>query len=213
MNNLFQALHEIMSENVDINITIQKSGDKLITSILPKAKEVKDEAAKKIIPLVVSGTPTELDEEFTEAIISPIQKASGVLVGMAEFEASAKDAEKNSKAAKDAQDKAKKKAEADKKTFDQLIKKAYELGKEKKYQNAIACLSQALEFATNKAPLEKRIKSLEATVGQNSLFGEMDTEDPVKENYLDEEPNVSNASSEDTPEEESDNDNEEEEGE
>ena len=213
MNKLFQTLHNIMSENVDINITIQKSGDKLITSILPKAKDVKDEAAKKIIPLVVSGTPVELDEEFAEAIVSPVQKASGILTGMAEFEASTKDAEKNSKAAKDAQDKAKKKAEADKKKLDQLLKKADELEKDKKYQNAIACLNQALEFATNKASIEKRIKSLEAAVGKDSLFGEMDTEEPVKENYLDEESNVSNASSEDTPEEDSDNDDEEEEDE
>lgn len=177
MSTLFQSLDNLMSEGTVLSITIQKQGGRLICSILPKNQDVKDDAAKKLIPLAISATAFELDEGFINAISTPLEKACGVLSNLADFERSSEAAAKNNK-----------KAEADKKKFDQLIKKADQLEKDKKQLNAIACLKQALEYATNKKQIEDRIKKIEASANQNTIFGNMDTEDPVRENYLDDEP-------------------------
>lgn len=171
---LFQALDNLMTEGMVMNITVQKTGDKLICSILPKSPDVKDEAAKKLVPFTASGTAAELDEGIIDAISEPISRANGLLTNLRDFEASTTAAEKNNK-----------KIDADKKKFDQLIKKADQLEKDKKHLNAVACLRQALEFTTNKKQVEDRIKKIEAVANQNTIFGAMDTEDPVQENYLD----------------------------
>ena len=170
---LFQSLDKLMTEGMVMNITVQKSGDKLICSILPKFPDVKDEGIIK-------------------AISEPISRANGLLTNLRDFEESTSAAEKNNK-----------KVEADKKKFDQLIKKADQLEKDKKHLNAVACLKQALEFTTNKKQIEDRIKKIEASANQNTIFGDMDTEDPVQENYLDGE--------EEPIDEDDNNDNEEEE--
>lgn len=175
MNTLFQSLDKLMTEGTVLSITVQKTGAKMVCSILPK-QGVKDSAAKKIVPLTASGTAAELDEGIVAAIAAPLAKATGVLTNISEFEKATESAEKNSK-----------KADADKKKFDQLIKKADQLEKDKKYLNAIACLKQALEFTSNKKAIEDRIKKIEAKANEGSIFGQMDTEEPVQENYLDSE--------------------------
>jgi PRTRC genetic system protein E len=182
----FEKMNSLLTEGVDLNLTIKKSGEELIVGVLPKVTDLKDEAAQKMVPLVVKGTPGELDAEFVETISAPIAKATGILAGMDEFEKAADAASKNSKASKAEKDKEKKEADAKKKRFDQLSKKADELEKGKKYLNSIACLKQMLQYVTNKQAVEARIKKLEALAGENSLFGEMDTEEPVREDYLEE---------------------------
>lgn len=208
---MFTKFSSMLGDGDTLSMTITKKGDKLITSILPIKSDIKDDAKDRITPLVVSGTPDELNEGFADAVCAPMQKAAGILTNMQEFERSAAEAEKNSKAAKANADKAKKEAEERKKKYDKLIKKADELEKDKKILNAIACLKQAKEFATgNKSTVEGRIQKLEKMLNANSLFGEMDTEDPVKESYLDEADEQDNAaSSEDTEEEINDNEEEE----
>lgn len=119
----------MVTAGVELNVTIKRSGENLIVSVLPKVTDLKDEAAKKLVPLVVSGTPDELDKGFSSAISAPIQSATGLLGNMKEFETSLADAQAKSKA-----------AEANKKKFDQLAKKTDEFEKAGKLKNAIACL-------------------------------------------------------------------------
>jgi len=174
----FKEISGLLSEGLELNFTIKKSADKLVVSVLPKVKDLKDDAGKKIVPLVITGTPDELENGFSAAISSPIQKASGLLTNISQFEKATDQAAANSQALK-------KEAETKKKKFDQLVKKADDFEKDKKYNNAIGCLKQALEFATNKKPIETRIQKLEVSANSNSLFGEIGTEDVAKENYLD----------------------------
>lgn len=179
----FKEISGLLTEGVELNLTVARSGDKLVVSVLPKVKDVKDEAAKRIIPVVVSGSPDELDREFSAAISSPVQSATGLLTNMKEFEKSTEAAAKNSKSVKAEQDKAKKLADDNKKKLDKLTKKADEFEKDKKYKNAVACLKQALEFSANKSSLESKIQKLEALAGQNSLFAD-EEEETVQDNYL-----------------------------
>lgn len=169
----FKEISGLVSASVELNITIKRSGENLIVSVMPKVTDLKDEAAKKLVPLVVSGTPDELDKGFSSAISAPIQSATGLLGNMKDFESSVEEAQSKSKV-----------TEANKKKFDQLFKKADELEKGGKLKNAIACLKQAKEFASDKQTIQKKIDKLQAKAGAGSLF----EEEVVQETYLEELP-------------------------
>lgn len=186
----FKEISGLVTAGVELNVTIKRSGEKLIVSVFPKVTDLKDEAAKKIVPLVVSGTPDELDKGFSAAISTPIQSAAELLGNMKEFETSMAEAQSKSKA-----------ADANKKKYDQLIKKADGLEKDGKLKNAVACLKQAKEFAQDKLATQKKIDKLQAKIGAGSLF----EEEVLEDSYLEELP-------EELPEESTENinDNEEE---
>jgi hypothetical protein len=59
---------------------------------------------EQLIPLNLKGSPEELDADFIEAIQSPVQKSTGLMANMAEYEKSAEKAAQESKAVKDRQD-------------------------------------------------------------------------------------------------------------
>ncbi|MCD8137185.1 MAG: PRTRC system protein E [Parabacteroides gordonii] len=151
---------------------MKRNGNEMIVSVLPRIKDLKDEAAKKLVPLVVSGTPDELDKGFSAAISNPIQEATGLLLNMKDFEKSVSKAQGSSKI-----------ADANKKKYDQLVKKAEELEKSKKLKSAIACLSEAMPYATDKPALKVRIDKLKAKQGAGSLFG-ADEDEAIPESFL-----------------------------
>lgn len=167
----FKEISGLVTAGVELNVTIKRSGELLIVSVLPKVTDLKDEAAKKLVPLIVSGTPDELDKEFSAAISAPIQSAAGLLTNMKEFEVSQVEVQSKSKA-----------AEANKKKYDQLVKKADDFEKGGKLKNAVACLKLAKEFANEKHVIQKRIDKLQAKAGAGSLFAE----EIIQDNYLDE---------------------------
>ena len=183
----FKEISGLVTAGVELNVTIKRSGENLIVSVLPKVTDLKDEAAKKLVPLVVSGTPDELDKEFSAAISTPIQSATGLLTNMKEFEVSQVEAQAKSKA-----------ADANKKKYDQLVKKADDLEKDGKLKNAVACLKQAKEFAQDKPAIQKRIDKLQAKIGAGSLF----EEEAIEDSYLEETPEESTESINDNEEEE-----------
>ena len=57
----FTAIHQMMTESVDLTIVIRKANGQLTVSTLPKSNGLKDEAQNHIVPLTVTGTPQELD--------------------------------------------------------------------------------------------------------------------------------------------------------
>ena len=73
----FTAIHQMMTENVDLTIVIRKANGQLTVATLPKSNGLKDEAQNQIVPLTVTGTPQELDAGFLQTVTRPMQKASG----------------------------------------------------------------------------------------------------------------------------------------
>ena len=63
----FTAIHQMMTESVDLTIVIRKANGQLTVSTLPKSNGLKDEAQNHIVPLTVTGTPQELDTGFLQA--------------------------------------------------------------------------------------------------------------------------------------------------
>ena len=68
----------------------------------PEVNTLKDEAQNSIVPLTLNGTPEELDSGFMQVVARPMQKASGLISNMAQFEAQANKAASSSKGAKEA---------------------------------------------------------------------------------------------------------------
>ena len=52
----FTAIHQMMTESVDLTIVIRKTNGQLTVSTLPKSNGLKDEAQNHIVPLTVTGT-------------------------------------------------------------------------------------------------------------------------------------------------------------
>ena len=51
----FTAIHQMMTEGVDLTLVIRKANGQLTVSLLPKSNGLKDEAQNHLVPLTVSG--------------------------------------------------------------------------------------------------------------------------------------------------------------
>jgi len=174
---MFKELYNLISEGQSLNIVLTRKGEKLITSVLPQSQDLKDEAKNKIQPIIATGTPDELDNEFIASISEPIQKASGILLNMESFEQQLDATQKASKAAEQL-----KKAEKDKKDkISKHITKAQSLEKENKKKEAIAEYEKALVIDETNVKIKQKIAQLKVALGQNSIFGNIDEEVPAEE--------------------------------
>mgnify|MGYP004673938633 FL=1 len=79
---LFTKLSEIMGEGCTLAITIAKTKNGMTVSVLPGNSLVKDAAKNKIAPLNISGSASELDEGFVNAIIQPVATTSKMFVNI-----------------------------------------------------------------------------------------------------------------------------------
>lgn len=172
----FTAIHQMMTENVDLTIVIRKANGQLTVATLPKSNELKDEAQNHIVPLTVTGTPQELDAGFLQTVTRPIQKAGGLIANMAQFEAQADKAAANSKAAKEAKSKESKEEREKREKYEKLMKKAEEMTTAKNYREALNLLGQAKSHA-NEAQLkgiEEKIQAVDKEMNKGSLFDLME---------------------------------------
>ena len=174
----FTAIHQMMTESVDLTIVIRKTNGQLTVSTLPKSNGLKDEAQNHIVPLTVTGTPQELDTGFLQAVTRPIQKACGLISNMAQFEAQADKAAASSKAAKEAKSKETKEEREKREKYEKLMKKAEELTAAKNHREVINVLGQAKAYATaaQLKEIEEKIKAATAEMNKGSLFDLMEQE-------------------------------------
>ncbi len=156
----FTAIHQMMTENVDLTIVIRKANGQLTVATLPKSNGLKDEAQNHIVPLTVTGTPQELDAGFLQTVTRPIQKAGGLIANMAQFEAQADKAAANSKAAREAKSKESKEEREKREKYEKLMKKAEEMTTAKNYREALNLLGQAKSHAN-----EAQLKGIEEKIG------------------------------------------------
>ena len=172
----FTAIHQMMTENVDLTIVIRKANGQLTVATLPKSNGLKDEAQNRIVPLTVTGTPQELDAGFLQTVTRPIQKAGGLIANMAQFEAQADKAAANSKAAREAKSKESKEEREKREKYEKLMKKAEEMTTTKNYREALNLLGQAKSHA-NEAQLkgiEEKIQAVDKEMNKGSLFDLME---------------------------------------
>ena len=147
----FTAIHQMMTEGVDLTLVIRKANGQLTVSLLPKSNGLNDEAQNHLVPLTVSGHPQELDAGFLQAVARPIQKTTGLISNMAQFEAQfeaqAEKAASESKAAKETKAKETKEEKEKREKYEKHFKKAEELIAAKNHKEAVTALGQARLYA------------------------------------------------------------------
>lgn len=169
----FTQFNQLMAGSVDVTVVIRKSTTGMTVSVLPKSNGLKDEAQNHIVPLTLSGTPEELDNGFFQTIARPVQKVSGLLANMAEFEKQADKAAKDSKAAKETKAKETKEEKEKREKYEKLMKNTDELVAAKNHKEAVAVLGQAKAYANPQQvkEIEEKIKAQTAELDKGSLFG------------------------------------------
>lgn len=181
----FTQVYQMMTGGVDLTMVIRKSTEGLTVSVLPKSNgSLKDEARNQIVPLTVSGTPQELDAGFLGTIARPVQKTSGLISNMEEFEKQADKAAANSKASKEQKNKETKEEKEKREKYEKHMKKAEELIAAKNYKDALAALTGARLYAAsqNLKIVDEKIAAMKAEMNKGSLFELMEeTPQPVRQ--------------------------------
>lgn len=168
----FTHISQLMTQGVDLTIVIRRKESELIVSTLPKSNGLKDDAQHLIVPLTLTGTPAELDAGFMQTIAHPVQKATGLIVNLEQFEQQMTKASANSKAAKEAQAKESKEEKEKRERCEKSIKRADELIAIQKFDEALSNLQQARLYATEqtKKTVDEKITEVKAKLNQGSLF-------------------------------------------
>ena len=171
-------MNQIMTPDVDITLVIRKSADgRMAVSLLPKSGTLKNEAQNSIVPLTLNGTPEELDSGFLQVVARPMQKASGLITNMAQFEAQADKAA----SAKGARPKESKEDKEKREKYEKNLKKAQDFIAAKKHREAVDALTEACKYARpgDLKTIDGQLEEQKKLAGQGDLFAMMEeTEQP-----------------------------------
>lgn len=169
----FQTINRMITAGTDLSINIRQVNDKLTVAVMPRRAGLKDEAGKQIVPLVLNGTPEELDMEFLGAITAPVQKAQGILTNLETFEKQAEQAVSQSKAAKSVAEKESKEVREKREKMEKLLKKAEDATGGKRYSEALTWLRQAKRLAMpdKQKEIDVKIAEVQKKASEGSLFG------------------------------------------
>lgn len=168
----FQTIYPMLPAGTDLSINIRRVNDNLSVAVMPRHAGVKDEAQQNLVPLILNGTPGELDAEFLQAITVPVSRALGVLTNLETFEKQTEKATAESKAAKTAAEKESKEAREKREKMEKLLKKADEATTARKYSEALIWLKQAriLAPADKQKEIDTRMQETQKQADAGSLF-------------------------------------------
>ena len=152
---MFKELHELL-DGYSIVVAIKKTDDKLTVCVYPDSKDPK---ASKVKPLMMTGTPEQLDAGFIEAIKTPLQRINKLITNVDEVIESIDEAEKEPKS-KVAKTATKAKAEIKPKEPEKPKENFAQMGdehiKNKDWKSAVYAYEQALkDKPTDKSLLAK----------------------------------------------------------
>lgn len=166
----FQKIAALQIQS-DVKMAIRKTAEKqLIISLLVSDDTCGDEARRLIPPLILKGTPEELDEGFFLAIEAPIQATTGLLVNMEAYLKAQDDARRQSAMEKEEADRERKEKEEQKKKYEDALKKAADLEKEGKYREAWMKIPEPETLPAFAEELRKKREQLSAKFSQPNLF-------------------------------------------
>lgn len=163
---LFKNLSELLSDGQQMTVTVRKTGHELVVSTMPDM-QVKDKAVENIVPIVVKGTPQELDEGYVDTLKEGLPIADGLVTNIKEYEESVELARKATQMAKDEKDQSKKQKEA----FNNLIALARKNKDEHKFKDAKAILAKAGNLVgADKSVIKKVEQEISLASGEGNMF-------------------------------------------
>ena len=174
----FQTIYQMMTPGTDLSIHIRKVEDKLSVAVMPRRNSLKEEVQQKMVPLVLSGNPYELDSAFLQAIMQPLQKVQGLLVNAENFEKQAAQAAASGKNGKGSAPAESKEAREKREKMEKLLAKADDAFKNARYQETLTWLRQARALAPGEkqGEIDSRMKEVQKKADEGSLFAGMSPE-------------------------------------
>ena len=166
----FQAINQMITTGTDLSINIRRVNDNLTVAVVPRRSGVK--AGERIVPLILNGTPEELDAGFLQAVGAPVQKAQGILTNLESFEKQAEQAVSQSKTSKPTVEKESKEAREKREKMEKLLKKAEDATAGKHYSEALTWLRQAKVLAQpdKQADIDNKMAEVQKKASEGSLF-------------------------------------------
>lgn len=167
----FQAINQMITTGTDLSINIRRVNNNLTVAVVPRRSGVKD--GERIVPLILNGTPEELDAGFLQAVGTPVQKAQGILTNLETFEKQAEQAVSQSKAARSAAEKESKEVREKREKMEKLLKKAEDAMTGKRYSEALTWLKQAkvLALPDKQKEIDEKMAEVQKKASEGSLFG------------------------------------------
>ena len=178
----FQSIYQMITAGTDLNINIRKVDNSLSVAVMPRRNSLKEDTRQNMVPLVVNGTPTELDMGFLQTILQPIQKVQGLLANAENFEKQAEKATSQAKSSKAPTVPAEsKEAKEKREKMEKLLKKADDATAAKRFSEAMTWLKQArvLASAEKQKEIDTRMQEVQKQASEGSLFGMAEEAAPV----------------------------------
>ena len=170
----FQSIYQMITAGTDLNINIRKVDNSLSVAVMPRRNSLKEDMRQNMVPLVVNGTPAELDMGFLQMILQPIQKVQGLLVNAENFEKQAEKATSQAKSSKAPTVPAESKEAREKREkMEKLLKKAEDAMTGKRYSEALTWLKQAkvLALPDKQKEIDEKMVEVQKKASEGSLFG------------------------------------------
>jgi PRTRC genetic system protein E len=165
-------------------ISIQPKENLLVVSVLLKNDEVKDEAVSKIPPLTMTASAAEFDAEFFGTISRPIQRTNQLFCNLLDYEKAQEKAYKENRIEKNKQTEQRKTKDANRKKFDDQMKKVTDLESQKKYGEAIGQMPDLKTFPEFTMEINHKMWELRKLHGTLDLFEQEEPPAPVKSNDI-----------------------------
>lgn len=163
----FKSIAEHLQDGQQLTLTIKKSGQNLVASIMPDTKSVKDKAVASIQPLVLSGTPEDFENDF-EKVFEPIKKTFGLLSDLESYE---KDVDETRKRT-EMENKKKTETEKLKKQYASLVLLVKKNTDESKFKDAKTVLSKASAMpCADKKEIDNLLAEINRRAGEGDMFG------------------------------------------
>ena len=178
----FQSIYQMITAGTDLNINIRKVDNSLSVAVMPRRNSLKEDTRQNMVPLVVNGTPAELDMGFLQTILQPIQKVQGLLVNAENFEKQAEKATSQAKSSKAPTIPAESKEAREKREkMEKLLKKADDATAAKRFSEAMTWLKQARVLAPSEKQkeIDKKMQEVQKQASAGSLFGMAEEPAPV----------------------------------
>lgn len=158
--NFFQTLAGLqINGGWRLNILPTKEG-KMVVSVLLFDGQTDDTAAKLIQPLILEGTPLELDNGFFQGITEPMKKTSQLFSNMGQYMKGLEEAKKNSKMEQDKKGKEKKtegtKETSKEATFETEMEKVDDLMAQGKFSDALLKLPSKEKYPDHADEIEEK---------------------------------------------------------
>lgn len=167
-------MYQMMTEGTELTLVMRKmSVSRMAVSLLPKVQTLKESTRNRFVPLVLNGTPAELDAGFFPAVAQPVQRAAGIMLNLAEFEKQTEKAAAGNKPPKPAaKEKETKEAKEKRERYEKYMRKAEEQMTAQDYGGATFSFQQArlLADAGHAVKIDEKIAAAKAAQSQNSLF-------------------------------------------